>query len=345
MELVIDQKRLRERSVSLLTLNQESIDKYADGSDSQLVFIIPAEKDSLLKVQSFLKNLKNRKLNKVSHLVIYPKRTVLVQYIIRELKLHFEFMDRVYDFNIDLIPLNIDLLSLENKDALKEIYIKKEFNSVNTVSQSLMKLQMIFGQAKAWYGKGELATEAIRIVKRTEKSEKQIKDKYETERSQIDGIIVLDRTIDPVTPLCTQFNYQGQLDEFFNIDYNKIIVDKELIEDEEPATKSDDPNKKVRFYLTPEDTIFQQIKDFTLDEARYFVSDKMRKFQEMTELIKTDTDRELLAQAAKEKKYVKKYKEHLTLAMHVQKNLQKPINFKLFEYEQVNYPSNFFILI
>jgi len=43
----------------------------------------------------------------------------------------------------------------------------------------------------------------------------------------------------------------------------------------------------------------------------------------------------LLAKAAKEKKYIKKYKEHLTLAMHVQQNLMKPVNFKLFEYEQV----------
>jgi hypothetical protein len=33
--------------------------------------------------------------------------------------------------------------------------------------------------------------------------------------------------------------------------------------------------------------------------------------------LKGEPDRELLALAAKEKKFVKKYKEHLTLAMHV----------------------------
>ena len=78
LELVIDQKKLRERSVSLLTLNAESIAKYADASDSQLVFIIPPEIGWLKQVQLFIENVKKRRLKKVCSLVIYPKRTVLV---------------------------------------------------------------------------------------------------------------------------------------------------------------------------------------------------------------------------------------------------------------------------
>ena len=64
---------------------------------------------------------------------------------------------------MDLIPLNMDLLSLENTEVLKEIYMKKEFTGVNIVSQSLIKLQMIFGKAKAWYGVGNNAIEAIKV--------------------------------------------------------------------------------------------------------------------------------------------------------------------------------------
>jgi hypothetical protein len=140
LELVIDQKKLRERSVSLVPLNEESIAKYADGSDSQLVFIVPPEIETLKMVKRFIENVKKRRIKKTYNLVIYPKRTVLLQYMIRDMKLHFEFMNRIYDFNLDLIPLNVDLLSLENSDILKEIYVKKEFNGVNIVSQSLIKL-------------------------------------------------------------------------------------------------------------------------------------------------------------------------------------------------------------
>jgi hypothetical protein len=102
----------------------------------------------------------------------------------------------------------------------------------------------------------------------------------------------MDRTVDHFTPVCTQFSYQGQLDDYFDIDYNKIMVDKGILEDE---SSSGPEKKKVRLYLTPDDIIFQKIKDFTLDEARYFVSDRMRKFQELTEALKKNNDRELLS--------------------------------------------------
>lgn len=138
-----------------------------------------------------------------------------------------------------------------------------------------------------------------------------------------------------MTPLCTQFSYQGQLDDYFNIEYNKILVDRAILEeDEKKKEPKKNQNKVQRMYLTPDDVVFQKIKDYTLDEARYYVSDKMRNIQSLTEELKKESSTEVLAKVAKEKKFVKKYKEHLTLAMHVQKNLQRPINFKLFEYEQ-----------
>lgn len=102
----------------------------------------------------------------------------------------------MHDFNFDLIPLNTDLLSLENRHTLHEMYVKKEYNSLNLVSQSLLKLQVVFGKTKAWFGMGESANEAIKIARRLEKQENTFTDKSENERSLVDGIIVLDRTVD-----------------------------------------------------------------------------------------------------------------------------------------------------
>lgn len=105
--------------------------------------------------------------------------------------------------------------------------------------------------------------------------------------------------------------------------------------DEDEQVKPEDANKKIRMYFTPDDPVFQTVRDFTLDDTRHFLSDKIKKFQDLADNLAKTNDRDLLAKAAKEKKYIKKYKEHLTLAMHVQQNLQMPVNFKLFEYEQV----------
>ena len=200
-----------------MTLNSDSIDRYADSSDCHVIFIVPSDLEHLKMVKAFIESVRKKKITKEYHLIVYPKRTVMFQYMLRELELHFYFVsvvdgkkiNKVHDFNFDLIPLNTDLLSLESKHTLHEMYVKKEFNSLNLVSQSLLKLQVVFGKTKAWFGMGENANEAIRIARRLEKQENSLNDKSENERSLVDGIIVFDRTVDQLTPVCTQFSYLG----------------------------------------------------------------------------------------------------------------------------------------
>lgn len=38
-----------------------------------------------------------------------------------------------------------------------------------------------------------------------------------TGSSQIDALVLVDRTVDPLTPLCTQLTYEGLIDETFHI--------------------------------------------------------------------------------------------------------------------------------
>lgn len=176
-ELMIDQKRLKQREVSLVTLNDESIHKYSDSGDSWVIFVIPPEKKYLKMVKKFIANMKQKEISKKYALVIYPKRNVVTQYLIKRYKMHLDLGSHIYDFNLDLIPMNIDLLSLENRNCLREMFVTKEFDSVNLVAQSLMKLQLIYGKCSTFYGCGAMACDAIQICKRNEKTNKPLMDK------------------------------------------------------------------------------------------------------------------------------------------------------------------------
>ena len=44
--------------------------------------------------------------------------------------------------------------------------------------------------------------------------------KYDDSKGDIDTLIILDRSIDFVTPLCTQLTYHGLIDEIFSIKNN-----------------------------------------------------------------------------------------------------------------------------
>jgi hypothetical protein len=39
----------------------------------------------------------------------------------------------------------------------------------------------------------------------------------------IDSIIILDRQVDMVTPMCTQLTYEGLLDEIFGIKHGLLV--------------------------------------------------------------------------------------------------------------------------
>lgn len=43
-------------------------------------------------VKSFIESVRKKKINKEYHLIVYPKRTVMFQYMLRELELHFYFL-------------------------------------------------------------------------------------------------------------------------------------------------------------------------------------------------------------------------------------------------------------
>lgn len=40
--------------------------------------------------------------------------------------------------------------------------------------------------------------------------------------TDIDSIIILDRAVDWVSPMCTQLTYEGMLDEFIGISHGKL---------------------------------------------------------------------------------------------------------------------------
>lgn len=122
-------------------------------------------------IVGFIINLKKRSIKKSNlKLVIYPQRTIVAQLLLRKYKLHNLFKNKIYDFNFDLIPLDETLMTMCDSSSIKELFFSKEFNSINKVSDSIKKIQMVFGKAKAYFAKGPAATMALRICKRDERA-------------------------------------------------------------------------------------------------------------------------------------------------------------------------------
>lgn len=86
----------------------------------------------------------------------------------------------------------------------------------------------------------------------------------------------MDRTVDMLTPFVTQLSYQGLIDEFLDIEINKISIDKSIPFPTDDQGQPNPPGEKINFYLT--DPIFSSIKDLVWQESSKFLSNEFKTF-------------------------------------------------------------------
>ena len=124
-----------------------------DGTEKDFNFINKISEETILYIVKPDKKIFNTIIQ--IHLMLKAMRPNLVEYIIFIPGENYDIIDYMIsnhirnDFNIenlnfDLIPIDIDLLSLERDDCLKEIYIDNDLTSVGDLANSLVKLEMIF---------------------------------------------------------------------------------------------------------------------------------------------------------------------------------------------------------
>ena len=133
----------------------------------------------------------------------------------------------IYSFNIDLIPLDNDLITLGKEDTIKQIYLNKDITPINDFVNSFIKLEACFGKIKNRYIKGMKAKLFNDLLIKKEK-ETNIKTNEE-----IFGMIVFDRSVDFITPLSTNYTYEGLIDDNYGINKGNIIIDESYFNDKE----------------------------------------------------------------------------------------------------------------
>ena len=133
----------------------------------------------------------------------------------------------IYNYDIDLIPLDNDLITLGKENAIKQIYLNKDITPINDFVNSFIKLEACFGKIKNRYIKGTKAKIFNDLLEEKEK-ETNIKTNEE-----IFGMMVFDRSVDFITALSTNYTYEGLIDDNYGIDKGNIIIDESYFNDKE----------------------------------------------------------------------------------------------------------------
>lgn len=184
----------------------------------------------------------------------------------------------VHKMQLDILPLETDVLSLEYGEALKDIFVHGTPSSlITTVARSILKLQDIVGKIPRIQAFGPVGDEIVRkLLNMTvdeylapqQTGEQQhsgnenapaistaagtattfANNTYSKKNEQVEGgdvtaLIIIDRKVDMVTPMLTPLTYEGLLDETLGIDCGFIQVNVNTIN---PEDDNDIAHKKSK---------------------------------------------------------------------------------------------------
>ena len=277
------------------------------------------------------KNLKDQ--NNKTEIIFVPNETYEILEYIRKKNFNLSNFN-INNYNIDLIPIDKDLFIFDCHNDLRKIYIENNYSLITQLAKSLMKLESIFGKFKSKLYFGNLTQLLKKCFEREEEKNKEI---LEQTKEEIFSLIVFDRSVDFITPMCTNYTYEGLIDEYFGIEFNKISVKDNLINvDVKKKFELEDKNVTFKLY---NNKFYETIRSMHYLHANKYLANELIQFSEVNEKAKKETDFSKLQNTIREfKKYLNKKDDifkNYNLAKYITNNQNNYKNIKIIQTERI----------
>ena len=295
--------------------------------DSEImIFLIPSKLLYLVEILGIIDKYskENEIPNEVEfHIIFVPTIDSECQSIIR--KSLYQKLIKIHNLNIDIFTIDYDLMSLEDNNALKDLYIDHNYNCISILSRAILKFETVYGKIKYRYIKGNLAKQLYNLLKKDEE-----KMHFQSE-NEILGSFFLDRDIDFVTLFCSQGTYEGVIDEFFNINLNSIKIPPKLLE-------KDSKKDILKVDLGHSNKLYSLIKDYSFNKIRFFLPNRLLIHSKIIEEGRKETDLMKIQKGLEKVKLMKEERQSLTdninIADYLSQKQKEPINRLCYLFEQ-----------
>ncbi|KAJ2711486.1 Vacuolar protein-sorting-associated protein 33, partial [Coemansia spiralis] len=178
------------------------------------------------------------------------------------------------EYRMDFVPLEDDVLSLEQPGLFKELYLDGDFSGIQYVARGLMRLQGLYGIFPRILGKGDYAQVLAHSLARM---------RMELGPSSplamsgtFDAVVIIDRAVDLVTPLLTQLTYEGLLSEVFGTTDGAVAVGDS---GSSSSSSTEGGSGRRRIVLSSSDAVYSEIRDMNFAGVGAVLSKMTRQLQ------------------------------------------------------------------
>lgn len=195
------------------------------------------------------------------------------------------------------------------------------------IQNSINRIESVFGQIKYKFAKGDDSCQILKRLKETAPISDGSASINQPE-PEIDGLLMIDRKIDLVSPFCVNQTYEGLLDEFFHIKTCSITVDTTIVKPDSGKDPKVQLPPTQTLTLTNEDEIFKEVRDKHFNTLEGVFSKKCREIQNVVK------DKDAPQSIDELEKYITKLRSmniakgkdvltnHINLAFHINNQMK-----------------------
>lgn len=355
--IVEGSKYMKEHRVdNILELSTGSI---STECDTVLYLARPSLKLTEL-IASQVRSFQKRGIRKHLHLAYVPRKTFICEQLLKETGVAEDIT--VSEYGLDIIPLDDDVMTLGLDTCFRDAFVQGDSGSLLQVARALHKIQTVYGHIPSIRSKGPMAKTVLDLLLRMTREEDGIGDssgagraaadrERERERRdlvsftvgvgprggeqgaasatpptkpEIDCMVIIDRSVDLVTPLVTPLTTEALFHELLapgvqditppggtpigsavsacekaGIDFAMANVDMSVLapQNEEEEGKSSAakyaPGTKGVLHLNSNDKIYTEVRDLNVQAAGPQLTSKAKELQSFREQIKKSKNMEV----------------------------------------------------
>ncbi|ETI31737.1 hypothetical protein F441_21229 [Phytophthora nicotianae CJ01A1] len=258
------------------------------------------------------------------HLYYVSRRTLVCDEVLKKEGVFGSLS--VGEYKLDLIPFDDDVLTLELDACFKEFYVDGDKTNLHTIAASLIKLQTVFGMIPHVKYKGAMAKVIYQMMTHFRREQEVAGNPIGVLDPEIDTVVLIDRNVDLVTPMCSPMTYEGLLDEILGITHGFITVDAELIADDDgPNSGNSNRPAQVSVPLNSNDKLYAEVRDYHVERLGMNLQQQAREIRERYDEFRKNRDasiseiREFVKRIPGLKQNYQSLQQHINLAELIKK--------------------------
>ncbi|KAH9768491.1 vacuolar protein-sorting-associated protein 33-like [Citrus sinensis] len=251
LSLIVPTSTLKEYGIELRLLSAEPVQTDC----AKVVYFVGPQFISMRFISSHVHDDASKGLQREYFLYFVPRRSVACEKILEEEKVHN--LMTIGEYPLYMVPLDEDVLSFELDLAPKEWQVDGDASSLWHIAKAIHKLEFTFGLIPNVRAKGKASVRVAEILNRMQTEEPV--SLSDMNIPEINTLVLIDREVDMVTPMCSQLTYEGLVDEFLRINNGSVELDASIM----GAQQQD--GKKMKVPLNSSDKLFKEIRDLNFE--------------------------------------------------------------------------------